>query len=193
MNTGKFIDDIHTIACEEVNVILEKAEKEVSDIIQDAKRKGTVIEEIHRDEAEKIIETQKVTALFNVRSEVKKNIMEKCNMFDSCFETALNQLREIRKQEGYYVIFKKLLREALEELDEPNPIIHIDARDATVCKDVLRELVVQCNIQSDIESIGGLCVSSSDEKITVLNTIESRVERARELLKQEIFGVLYGS
>jgi len=53
--------------------------------------------------------------------------------------------------------------------------------------------VVQCNIQSDIESIGGLCVSSSDEKITVLNTIESRVERARELLKQEIFGVLYGS
>jgi len=194
MNAEKFIEDIHAMACEEVDEILKKAEKDAACIIRDAEQKGKMIEQIHRDDAEKRIKSQKITVLFNVHSELKTRLnKEKYSVFESCFKDARDQLDGTRDREGYDALYKKLLLEAIQELDEPHPRIHIDVRDDSVCRDIIRELNVACEVLPDIESIGGLCISSPDEKTIVLNTLESRLERARELLKQEIFGILYGT
>jgi vacuolar-type H+-ATPase subunit E/Vma4 len=51
---------------------------------------------------------------------------------------------------------------------------------------------VSCEIRTDLESIGGLSINSLDGKITISNTIESRLERVREHKRLEIYAKLFG-
>ncbi|MBN1166369.1 MAG: V-type ATP synthase subunit E [Methanospirillaceae archaeon] len=193
MNTETFIGDIQTTACEEVSEILRKAEKEAACIISDAEQTGKMKGEKHRELAEKKIESEKVKALFSIRSEVKAGLTrEKYNAFESCFDSATRELQSIRSHDNYQDFFTTMLKEALLELDEPDPVIHIDPKDDAVCKTSLRELKASYTIVADSDSAGGVRVRSADGKIIVRNTIESRLERGREMLKEDIFRELFG-
>jgi vacuolar-type H+-ATPase subunit E/Vma4 len=57
---------------------------------------------------------------------------------------------------------------------------------------VLNELGWNSEIVGDLTSAGGLAVSTKDGKVVVSNTIESRLNNAKELLKREIFSTLFG-
>ncbi len=193
MKTETFIEDIQTTACEEVSEILKKAEKEAACITRDAEQTGKMKGEKHRELAEKKIESEKIKALFSVRSEVKAKLTkEKYNAFESCFDSATRELQSIRSHDNYLGFFTTMLQEALTELDEPDPVIHIDPKDDAVCNASLRELKASYTVVPDINTAGGVWVRSADGKIIVRNTIESRLERGREFLKEDIFRELFG-
>ena len=85
-----------------------------------------------------------------------------------------------------------MLKEAILELEGEEIQLHIDKRDENLCKKLLSELKLNCEIVTDITCAGGLNASTKDGKFIVFNTIESRFERAKVLLKPEIFATLYG-
>jgi vacuolar-type H+-ATPase subunit E/Vma4 len=51
---------------------------------------------------------------------------------------------------------------------------------------------VSCEIRTDLSSMGGLSASSPEGQITIKNTVESRLERIRELRRREIHAALFG-
>ncbi len=65
-------------------------------------------------------------------------------------------------------------------------------RDENLCKQILDELNENSEIVVDLTSAGGLNVSTRDEKVVVFNTIESRLDRAKEFLERQVFATLYG-
>jgi vacuolar-type H+-ATPase subunit E/Vma4 len=85
-----------------------------------------------------------------------------------------------------------MLQDAVLELEGKEIRLHIDKRDEDLCKKLLPELRLNCEIVTDITSAGGVNASTKDEKFIVFNTIESRFEKAKGVLKSEIFTILYG-
>ena len=69
-------------------------------------------------------------------------------------------------------------------------IIHIDKRDLELCREILKERGLDREVVGDLNTAGGVRITTADGKITVDNTIESRFERAKEILRQEIFSLL---
>jgi vacuolar-type H+-ATPase subunit E/Vma4 len=57
---------------------------------------------------------------------------------------------------------------------------------------VLKDLGANYEVIPDLHSAGGLIANTKDETFLISNTIESRLERARELLRPEVFTILYG-
>ena len=70
--------------------------------------------------------------------------------------------------------------------------IHVDRRDLDLCTRTLVTLGIRCEALTDIESAGGLVVSSLDGLVMISNTVESRLERAREKKRLSVYAALFG-
>jgi len=70
--------------------------------------------------------------------------------------------------------------------------LHIDPRDETLCRQILNELGRNSEIVTNLTSAGGLAVSTKDGKVVVSNTIETRLNNVKQLLKREVFSTLFG-
>jgi vacuolar-type H+-ATPase subunit E/Vma4 len=85
-----------------------------------------------------------------------------------------------------------MLQEVVLELEGEEIQLHIDKRDETLCKKVLSELKLNCDVVTDITCAGGLNAGTKDGRFIISNTTESRFEKAKGILKSEIFTTLYG-
>jgi V/A-type H+-transporting ATPase subunit E len=120
-------------------------------------------------------------------------IKEKDAVIQRAFFDAKKSLDSFRDRPSYKEDFKKMLQEAVRELGGEKVSLHIDTRDETLCRQVLDELGRNSEIVGDLTSAGGLAVSTKDGKVVISNTIESRLNNAKELLKREIFSTLFGN
>jgi V/A-type H+-transporting ATPase subunit E len=125
--------------------------------------------------------------------EVKSSISTvREKLLDEAFLAAEKKLQDVRDSPDYQELYKKLLLEALGEIRGKDPVLHIDNRDRDLCQSVIYDLTISAIIVPDLESAGGLVVSSSDGLITVHNTVESRLEKARDVYRLDIMRELTG-
>ncbi|MGZ4906454.1 MAG: V-type ATP synthase subunit E [Halobacteriota archaeon] len=176
-----------------INEILNKAGQEAEEITRTAKAEAETIKSSYLENAQKSVEIERNQLIYKVKAETKMRVIkEKDAAIQRAFDEAKKSLSDFRDRGTYKEYFKEMIREAVGELQGEKVRFHIDERDENLCKQILAELNENSEIITDLTSAGGLIVSTRDEKVVVFNTIESRLNNARELLKREIFSTLYG-
>jgi vacuolar-type H+-ATPase subunit E/Vma4 len=113
------------------------------------------------------------------------------DLFQQVFDQAARRVASARDHPGYRLLLKKIAGEAMEDLPAEEIRVHIDPRDEALCREVLREMKRNCEVVTDLTTMGGLNATTADERFMIFNTLESRLERARELMKSEIMSTLY--
>ena len=114
-------------------------------------------------------------------------------VFTAAFAGARRQIGAVRQDPEYPAIFERLAREAVRAIGEKGKIrIHVDPRDVELCRKTATTLGIPSDIVTDLSSMGGLVVSSADDEVIVSNTFESRLLRAEEHRRMEIFAILAG-
>jgi vacuolar-type H+-ATPase subunit E/Vma4 len=103
------------------------------------------------------------------------------------------RLMHVRQQAGYAVLLQRLLHEVLdalgsEEVAANPPHVLLDARDEALVRACLRAdgVAARATLETSLECWGGVIVRSGDGRITVDNRLETRLERARPVLQQEL-------
>jgi|381.fasta_scaffold02655_7 vacuolar-type H+-ATPase subunit E/Vma4 len=178
---------------ERINGIIKQAHQEAEEIKRTAEEKAETIKKSYLDSAEKSFESERNKLIYNAKSEIKMDVIKaKDEMIQSAFVEAKKNLGDLRDRESYKGRFKSMIQEAMHELSGEKARLHIDGRDENLCKQILDELNQNSEIVVDLTSAGGLNVSTRDEKVVVFNTIESRLDRAKEFLERQIFATLYG-
>jgi V/A-type H+-transporting ATPase subunit E len=172
---------------------MQKAHQEGEEIKRSAEAKAEAIKASHLQNAQKSAEMERNKLIYNAKAENKMRIIkEKDAVIQRAFFDAKKSLDSFRDHPSYKEDFKKMLQEAVRELEGEKVSLHIDTRDETLCRQVLEELGWNSEIVGDLTSAGGLAVSTKDGKVVISNTIESRLNNAKELLKREIFSTLFG-
>jgi V/A-type H+-transporting ATPase subunit E len=178
---------------EEIDQITTRSEKEAERIREEAGKKAETIVRHHMEQAMKTVERERILQRYEAASEAEKaKNLEQNRLFEVVFDNARRDLEGIRQTAPYEKLFRFLLEEAVQTLDEQDISLHIDARDADLCRNIVGELGLKCEILQDITCIGGLNASSRDERIVVHNTLESRLEQSKEALRLDIFSTLFG-
>lgn len=173
--------------------ILSQATIQAEEIIAHASERAATIKAGFLADRKQAAEVQRVRSTYLTREEVKAAISQvKHDLYDQAFSLAGEELANIRNLITYPEYFKKLLIEAIQESGEVTPLIHIDSRDHVLCSQTLEQLQIQGEIIADITCNGGVLVSSTDGKIVTFNTVESRLKKAKELLKIEIYSQFAG-
>lgn len=113
-------------------------------------------------------------------------------VYDQAFTRAESILAGLREDPGYPEIFRSLMEEAFRIFSGENGIFHVDPRDENLARKCMQDLGLAGDVVPDLTSLGGLAVSTPEGTISILNTLESRLAKARHTHKIEIFSTLYG-
>ena len=178
---------------ERIQEIMERSRAEADEIIREAQAKDQPIKKRYMETASESVAIQRNKLLSAAREESRMEVITaKNDIFEKVFEEAVRNLGSIREKPRYREILKALLGEALQDLGSDAVVLHVDRRDEALMRDILNEQKLSNEMVTDITSTGGLNASSRDGRFVIFNTLESRLKKAKEIHRSEIFTVLFG-
>ena len=194
-----------------VSSIMSEAQEKADAIIQDANADVSAI----TAKAEKTAEAEKVKILENgkkqsdmryqqIISEAKMNarraeLSAKEEVIESAFDKAGEELKSIASSgsDEYDDSLSKMIKEAVDEIGSNDLIIQLNEADTNKFKSQLDSSStfqiddIKFQLGEPIDTIGGVIVKTKSGDIEVNNTIESRLERYRSVLRSEVANVLF--
>ena len=189
----QLIESVELCAEDKIRGIKEKANQDAENIKAEAQGKDEIIKKKYLEAIKRTVDSERRKSLAKINEENRMQLVRaKDDVFSHAFTDAKKILSSERSRSDYENIFRKLLEETLRELEGEEILLHIDKRDEALCKKLLPELKSNCEIVTDVTCAGGLNASTKDGKFIIFNTVESRFERAKVQLKQEVFAILYG-
>ena len=194
-----------------VSSIMSEAQEKADAIIQDANVEISAI----NANAEKTAETEKNKILDNgkkqsdmryqqIISEAKMNARRaelgaKEEVIEAAFDKATDDLKDIASSgsEEYDDSLTKIIKEAVDEIGGKDLIIQLNEADTNKFKSQLDSSStfqiddIKFQLGEPIDAIGGAIVKTKSGDIEVNNTIESRLERFKSVLRSEVANVLF--
>ena len=198
--TDKIVSSIMSEAQEKADVIIQDANANVSEITA---------------KAEKTAEAEKIKILENgkkqsdmryqqIISEAKMNARRaelgaKEEVIEAAFDKATDDLKDIASSgsEEYDDSLTKIIKEAVDEIGGKDLIIQLNEADTNKFKSQLDSSStfqiddVKFQLGEPIDTIGGAIVKTKNGDIEVNNTIESRLDRFKSVLRSEVADVLF--
>jgi V/A-type H+-transporting ATPase subunit E len=97
----------------------------------------------------------------------------------------------------YKDLLRKMIEESISPLDSPEIIIESNKNDYDTVKKILQDLSTNKKVKltlskKPIEIVGGIRAVSADGTMTLDNTLDSKIERLKPLIRKEIVQLLRG-
>jgi V/A-type H+/Na+-transporting ATPase subunit E len=156
----------------------------VREIHAEAEAQVRAIQQETRDAALAEASAERARILHQARLEV---LHDQGGVREALIQATLDQvrgwLRNLRVAESYPYILRRLADESLKEIADFTNLmqeIHLDAdpRDQDILSDIVSGLGLKIKVNYSLDSWGGLIARSEDGRIVVINTLESRLDRA---------------
>jgi V/A-type H+/Na+-transporting ATPase subunit E len=117
---------------------------------------------------------------------------------NDAFERAKVKMASSNKMQGYKALITKMLENSISEIASDEIIIECNNNDFELVKNVIANFHNNNEVRlrlSDkpINVIGGIRLRSADGSITYDNTLDSRIERLKPLIRKNIVQMLRGS
>jgi V/A-type H+-transporting ATPase subunit E len=178
----------------EKELVLRNREKTAVDEIRErAKKQAGAIRQAYLGETEKSIAAERNKLLYLTKAENKELLIRvRETVFEQAFAGAGTRLKGLRSAPEYPEVFTRLLAEAAGSMGDGVFVIHIDPRDEALCRKTLSSLGLSAEVRTDITTAGGVIAGLPDGSVVISNTVESRLERAKELKRKEVHAILTG-
>ena len=198
--TDKIVSSIMSEAQGKADIIMQDANAEVSKITADAEKTA-------ESEKNKILDNGKKQSDMRYQqiiSEAKMNARRaelgaKEEVIEEAFTKATDELKSIASSGSgeYDDSLSKMIKEAVDELGSNDLILQLNEADTNKFKSQLDSSStfqiddIKFQLGEPIDAIGGAIVKTKSGDIEVNNTIESRLERFRSVLRSEVANVLF--
>lgn len=185
------LDDMEREVLQEKERLEAATKKQIEDIkVASEKEVRRLREEVLKSVDEKL-KLECTRSLARAEQEVKNSILlEKQGIIESPLKEVEDTVLKVREEEFYPVLFKQMLLEALKEL-EGEAIIKVHPSDKALCQEIIRELGQNCRIEDLKDISGGVILTSPDGRVTIHNSLQSRIKNARKRAMEEVARVLF--
>jgi V/A-type H+-transporting ATPase subunit E len=187
------LNSVAESAQEKEQELRKRAAVAIGDIKDRAKQQAEAIRLAQIEEANRSVTTERNKMLYLEKAKNKEELIRTREAaFDRAFREAEARLKDLRADAKYPDILLKLLREAASTTGDDPFIVHVDPKDEALCKKTLAGLNLKAEVRADLATAGGVVISQHDDTVTIRNTVESRLERAKEQNRQTIHAILSG-
>jgi vacuolar-type H+-ATPase subunit E/Vma4 len=118
-------------------------------------------------------------------------------MLQEVMDALTERLKQFRKQPAYERFLISAAREAIEHLSSREVIIEAARPDAEVIQGRLEELAHACSATIKIRQAnafdGGVRVFTADQKVMFDNSLDARLNRVKDEIRQEIWRTIVGT
>jgi len=187
------LNSVEESAQEKEQELRKRAAVAIGDIKDRAKQQAETIRQAQIEGANRSVTTERNKLLYLEKAKNKEDLIRTREAaFERAFSEAEARLRDLRADMKYQAIFEKLLREAASTIGDDPFIVHVDPKDDALCKKTLAGLNLNGEVRADLATAGGVVVSQHGNTVTIRNTVESRLERAKEHNRHTIHAILSG-
>ena len=177
-------------AQDEIARVQAQAEAEAIALIAKVEEEARRIKARHLARVMPRLQQERARLLSAAKLAVQREVMlAREALLEEAFTAAHAVLAGWREQPEYPQHLRRLMGEIVHELGHELSLV-IDARDAALVRCIAAELGVQAHITLGLHTAGGLEASTPDGRITVLNTIETRLQRSQQYLRRELASIL---
>ncbi len=182
MSYEELIDSIEKDAVKERQKLIGDAGVEANSIVGKAENELKALREKKIAELESYLEKERALAVTQAKRDADiLSISVKSEVLSELFQKTEKRIIEIKNGGNYKDILIKLLREAVEkwkdEIKTDDFIVYVSEEDLSLLKntDISGEFEIQAG--KDIKE--GVILVSRDNKFRMVNTLKSRMERAK--------------
>jgi V/A-type H+-transporting ATPase subunit E len=114
------------------------------------------------------------------------------------FEKAKTILASSNKENSYRLLMRKILKDSVMMIDSDQVIVECNKNDIELVKEVISDSFNDNNkikikiSDHPLNAIGGIRLTSADGSMTFDNTLDSRIERLKPLIRKNIAQMLRG-
>jgi V/A-type H+/Na+-transporting ATPase subunit E len=193
-----------------INKVLSQKETELISQIDSAYEESLSNLEASRDRLEaertRIIESAKKQAE-NLKRQIvgssrlaarNQELLMIENAVNNAFEEARKKLAASGGKDSYRTLMASLVEESVSSVGSDEVVVECNRNDAELVSKILADLQkknprIKAKVSDQhIEAIGGIRVKSADGTMTYDNTIDSRIERLKPLIRKNIAQMLRG-
>lgn len=180
----------------EVNIeaIKTEAQQRVKEIMAEVEGEAARTRRLRLKKVEDMIRSESTSVVYSASLKAKKELIKaQEETVDEAFRIAEQRLSELHQEENYPRILEALLDECLEYLSG-EIVFQVRREDRALLDGIMAKKQLPYRISdTPLEVSGGLIASSADGDVNVLNTFESRLDKAKNKLRLEISNSLFGA
>lgn len=202
--TDKIISRIMSEAQEKADKIIQEAQSEVDTINSKATKDADAEKNKILDNGKKQSDMRYQQIISEAKMNARRAELEaKEDVIEAAFNKATEDLTQIASSNNaeYVDSLTKMIKEAAVEIGGGELVVKVKADDVskidsiltTLASEVTNDTGVQTTLSlgNNIEAIGGAVLTTANGDIEVNNTIESRLERFKKVLRSEVASVLF--
>ncbi len=189
MGFAELLEAIEVKGKNEKDKVISRSEKTAKRLIEEAEAKAEEITQSILQEEDPELEVTKTRILGESELKKKRALTQAKNqILQEVFEEARRILAGIRDRNDYESILRKLGEEVLcgEDL-----IAYVDKRDVQLMQRIVASSGRKADVRSGADCLGGVVVEGKNSSVSIHNTIESRLEKVREPLIQDVNQILF--
>lgn len=177
---------------EECQEIFKRAEEEAKKILDKAQGDADDIRKARVTKVRAEAESESTSILYSARLRSKNTMISaKEQIAEKAMAKAEERLQDLRSRTDYAAILEGLIGEGLTRIGG-RVSVHVDPADKELAESLLEKMGIDYALKNDIHAIGGAVISDEDGKVMIINTVEERLNRAREKLRMQVSGILFG-
>jgi V/A-type H+-transporting ATPase subunit E len=190
MGFTELLQSIETKGKAERERIISRSEKTSKRLIAEGEGKAKETAQSILEKEDPELEVTKTRILGESELRKKRSLVQRKNdVIQHVFDEVQKTLSKIRERKDYESILQKLGEEVLMGEDL---IVHADERDVPLIQKSLASRGLNAEVRSGQNCLGGLVIEHAKGSVSVHNTIESRLEKRRESLIEEVNQILFG-
>lgn len=187
------IKSMESAANEKNTEIIRNTDLEVDAILRNAENESSAIHSNHIEKARRTLTMESNRRIFRAHQDVKSEVSQiREDLINKAFEEAKNELENVRKRSDYMTLYSDLIQDVIAALPDEEVTIHVDPADGEICRKILCNLELSCQVEEDISTPFGLDAACPDGRLVASNTLDKRIIAIREACIMEITTLLLG-
>lgn len=176
---------------EECQEIFKRAEQEAKQVLEKAKVEADDIRQARLTKVKAEAGSETTSILYSARLKSKNSVIRaKEAVAEKALAEAEKELQGLRSQANYPAVLEGLIMEGISRISG-KVVCHLDPADKDLAESILRRQGMDYELLTDLESIGGAMISDAEGRVNIINTVEERLNRAREKLRMNVSGILF--
>ena len=184
-------------------IVIENAEEQAQTILDEARRDVEKTFEAAKRELEKIKAQEEARYRYWEQLERSRQIgkalqIEKDLILKAKHRVIEDIIKRFREEyqnvspEKYREILKNLFVEAYNEVKGGDLKVYTSEKDRSILEKLLKKMGIEARLETKKGDFDGVIIEDQNRGFLIYNTIENRLERAREILLEEFSKILLG-
>lgn len=183
---------------QQIKEIERTTQTEVERIKAEAKAEAETICRKHRAAGQAMLQVERTRRLNRAKQEASQQLLQaREQLMASALAATARQLAALSTADTYPHLLRKLTEESVATLGKTQSLcLHARPADVELVNRISQELGLSATVAGDLTEcdspcLGGLAVSTADNRISLTNTLAARLQRVAQLYRAQIAEIVF--